>query len=147
MELKLYSTKDGENVLNKSLVLKHTMKIKLKSIVNVSNPEIILAFNPNINLMVCNYAYLDGFLRYYFIRDIEILTDNTCRISLECDVLESFKDDILNSFGEYRRKIKSGDYQTLSIVNDVRKENELFESDIELMDNKNIILSTIGGDV
>lgn len=144
MEIVLYSTKDSENVINKDIVLKHTFPIKMKEVVNVMSPEIVLAVNPSINLMVCNYAYIDGFLRYYFIRDIHILTNNNCKISLECDVLESFKSDILSSNAEYKRKIVTGDYPMINPITDVRSTNELHYSEVELSDYKNIVLSTIG---
>lgn len=72
MNMKLYVTKDNENVINKTMVLKHETTIKLKGNTNISSPMIILTGIVDVDLLNCNYCYLSDFDRYYFIRDIEI---------------------------------------------------------------------------
>lgn len=145
MELRLYHTLDNENVINKNLTLIHTMEIKLKDVVSVINPILILSEIEGVNYFQCNYCFLSDFNRYYFIRDIEVLNNKNYRLHLEVDVLESFKDDILNSYAEYKRLIKEGDYLELSNIVDVRKDIDIYESNVTLNDEKSIILSTIGG--
>ena len=66
-------------------------------------------------------------------------------LSLECDVLESFKDDILNSYSHYKRIVKQGDYLEFNNINDVRKDIDIYESNVKLDGNKSIIFSSIGG--
>lgn len=145
MEIKLYSTLDNDNVINKDLTLKHTFNIKLKNDTDIINPVILVNDKGTMNFKECNYCYLSGFNRYYFIRTIDSMNNNVWGLHLECDVLESFKDDILNSHAEYKRNIKKGDYLQFNNVNDVRKDIEIYNSDVVLNLEKNMVLSTIGG--
>lgn len=46
-----------------------------------------------------NYAYITEFHRYYFIRNITSIRNNLWEIELECDVLMSYKDKILQQTG------------------------------------------------
>lgn len=145
MELRLYHTLDNENVINKNLTLIHTMEIKLKDVVSIINPILILSEVEGVDYFQCNYCFLSDFNRYYFIRDIEVLNNKNYRLQLEVDVLESFKDDILNSHAEYRRLIKEGDYLEFNNISDVRKDIDIYESNVTLNGGKSIIFSTVGG--
>jgi len=145
MELKLYQTLDNENVINKSLTLIHTLNIKMKTRNSIVSPIIVLSNAGNKDYTNCNYCHIDTFNRFYFIRDIEILNDTNVQLSLECDVLESFKNDILNSSAEINRALKKGDYVNVNDATDLRKEIDIFESNQSFTEGKNIILSTIGG--
>lgn len=145
MELKLYHTLDNENVINKTLTLIHTMKIKLKDTVSITNPILILSEVPGVNYFRCNYCYLSEFNRYYFIRDIELMSTKNYKLQLEVDVLESFKEDILNSDAQIKRTIRTGDFVYINNIIDVRKEIDIFESANTLIKQKDIVLSTIGG--
>ena len=145
MELRLYRTLDNENIINKNLSLIHTMNIKLKDTVSITNPTLILSEVNGLDYFQCNYCFLSEFNRYYFIRDIELLNNKNYRMQLEVDVLESFKEDILNSYAEISRTIKQGDYMNINDVVDLRKEIDIYENEISLTNEKNIILSTIGG--
>lgn len=136
---------DNENVINKNLSLIHTMNIKLKDTVSITNPILILSEVNGLDYFQCNYCFLSEFNRYYFIRDIELLNNKNYRMQLEVDVLESFKEDILNSYAEISRTIKQGDYMNINDVVDLRKEIDIYENEIALTNEKNIILSTIGG--
>lgn len=145
MEMKLYKTLDNENVINKELELKHSFNIKLKNTTDIVTPTIIINDKNNMNFTECNYCYLSDFNRYYFIRTIESMNNNLWGLHLECDVLESFKNDILNSHAEYEREIKKGDYLEVNNPTDVRKEIAIYESEISFDGEKNIVFSTIGG--
>ena len=145
MELRLYKTLDGDNVINKTLTLIHTMNIKMKDNASVTNPIIILSKVDNVNYFECNYCFLSEFNRYYFIREMEVLNNNNYRFILECDVLETFKVDILNSKAVYKRKVKQGDYLEFNNINDVRKDIDIYESNVSLNGEKSIIFSSIGG--
>lgn len=144
MEMKLYNTVDNDNVINKELNLIHTLQIKLKDNVSITNPIIILSKVTDVNYFECNYCFLSEFNRYYFIRDIEVMDNTNFRFMLECDVLESFKNDILNSHSSYKRGLKTGDYLQFNNTNDVRKDIEIYSSNITLEMKKTMILSTMG---
>lgn len=47
-------------------------------------------------LLQGNYAYIEDFNRYYFIEDIVSINTRMWEISMSCDVLMSFKEDIKN---------------------------------------------------
>lgn len=144
MELRLYYTLDNENVINKNLTLIHTMEIKLKDVVSITSPILILSEVEGVNYFQCNYCFLSDFNRYYFIRNIEVMSNKNYRIQLEIDVLESFKDDILNSVAEVRRGIKQGDYYQTNPKVEALREIDMYLGGVALGKKKNIILSTIG---
>lgn len=144
MKLLLYVTKDGDNVINKDLELSKELNIRLKDNVNMYSPTIILRNVNKAILEKCNYAYIEEFERYYFIRDKTVKGSNYS-LYLETDVIETFKKDILNSFCEYNKTVENGDYFSFNSDVDVRKEIDIFESDVTLQDNKIVVFSSIGG--
>lgn len=145
MELKLYETFDSENVINKNITLKYTINISLKKDTNISKPIIVLNDNGVMDFRTCNYCFIELFNRYYFIRSLENVNNNIWNLYLECDVLESFKTDILNSVGLVKRIIKEGDYQSINSEFDVRKQTDVYKSDVTLNGEKSIVLTSIGG--
>ena len=145
MEIVLYNTVDNENVINKSLTEKYVLDIKLKNDTSIIEPLLILNDKKTMNFQECNYCFISEFDRYYFIRSIESMNNNLWGLRLECDVLESFKDDILNSHAEYKRTIKEGDFLDFNAVTDLRKDIDIYDSNVTISGNKNIVFSTIGG--
>lgn len=144
MELKLFICKSGENVINKKLVLIHTVDIRLKENTNLISPTLILSNMVGVDLLKCNYCYLDQFERYYFIRDISV-NKGLYNVNLECDVLESFKGDILSSSGKVSRQLLAGDLMNLNSDTYVNKNYITYPSDVTIDLEKNIVLSSIGG--
>lgn len=139
MILELYKTKDSNNVINKVLTNKKDYDIKLKDKTNIINPTILLSSE---NLLVdYNYAYIPDFKRYYFIKDISINSKNLYVINMECDVLESFKEDILNSYAYIINSDNGNDYYNSNYESEVRKEVNLYFSDKEIIkENSNLII-------
>ena len=120
-------------------------EIKFKEKFNITSPTINLRIKDDFAINECNYCYISDFERYYFIQDIEMLTVDIYKLHLECDVLESFKDDILNSHAEIEKVVSSGDYSQVSGEIDVRKDIDIYESGVSVDGVKYIVLSTIGG--
>lgn len=145
MQLKMYHMTDDDNVINKNMILKYPINIKIKSSIDIVNPIIILNDKGQYNFNEVNYCYIDDFIRYYFIRSVENKSNHLWQLNLECDVLESFKDDILNSYAQYTRSVQKGDYVEFNAITDVRKEIDIYDSDVTLESKKNIILTTMGG--
>lgn len=145
MEITLYNTLDNDNVINKDLTMIYSFSLKLKKDTDIVNPTILLNDKNSMDFTECNYCYLEDFNRYYFIRDIESINNNIWRLVLECDVLETYKDDILNSDVEINRKIKQGDFIEGDFKTQVIKEVDIYKSDVIMEDVSKIILSTIGG--
>ena len=145
MEIVLYSTTDGENIINKDLDEKYRFNIKMKKDTDIISPTIILNDKGTMNFNSCNYCYIEEFKRYYFIRTVENLSNRIWALVMECDVLESFKNDILNSDAEINRRIKEGDYFSTNMKVETIREIDVYKSVVTLVNEKNIILSTIGG--
>lgn len=144
MDLYLYNTKDDENVINKSLTDEKHFRITFKDLAEIKTPKILLETG---ELILYNYAYIPNFKRYYFIENIVMVNDRVIQLNLVCDVLESFKDDILNSYGVISRYengnkyFDGGDYFV-----ETRKESDVYNSDVEMLfENENVLLVTIGG--
>lgn len=144
MELILYKTTDDDNVINKDLEFFKSININLKDNVNVTNPDLKLRLNVD-DVKSFNYAEIDLLNRKYFVRDIQNLNNDVWLIRLECDVLETYKDDILNSKASVTRNIGVGDYQDISQEFEVKRDVHIYESNRTLNKEKTMILSTISG--
>ena len=93
MEIDFYKNISEKNKIGKKLLNKLTLNGNLREESSVINPTILVEHS---NLSVYNYAYIPNFNRYYFVSEITSVRNDLWRVSLKCDVLESFKKDILN---------------------------------------------------
>lgn len=142
MIAKTYDTNDSTNTINKTLNFISDIDVKFKEEVNIYNPNIMLKYDDLINF---NYMYIDKFKRYYFIEDVEVFPNKIYKLTLKCDVLMSFKDDILNSYGNITSQTNYNDYYNFNYSSEVRKETNIYNSNVILDDVKSTILCTIGG--
>lgn len=142
MLAKAYNTNDSTNTINKSLNFVADIDVKFKEEVNIYSPSIRLKYDDLIDF---NYIFIEKFNRYYFIEDIEVFPNKIYNISLKCDVLMSFKDDILNSYGNITSQTNYNDYYNFNYSSEVRKETNIYNSNVILDDVKSTILCTIGG--
>lgn len=94
MRILLYNTEDEVNVLNKTLTDETEYKIKVKRLTSVQSPIIRLRSDTYINF---NYAYIPTFDRYYYIEKTQVFPNHIYELTLRCDVLKSYEQDILNS--------------------------------------------------
>ena len=92
MKIKLYTTNSANNVINKVLENEIEYDIKLKDNTSIKTPMIVLRSD---DIILSNYAYIEKFGRYYFIERIELYPNNIYNIYLRCDVLETYKDELL----------------------------------------------------
>ena len=141
MELILYKTVDAKNVINKTLTNQVSIQISLKRDVDIIFPEIVL----NGDFRVYNYSHLPDLNRYYFIERFEQLNLKMIQLYLKCDILESYKTDILNSVARFKRGIKNGDYHNINIEHSNKMSVERFDSDGLEMDGNTMIISVVGG--
>lgn len=142
MELTLYNTESSHNTINK---VKHEVisyNIILSKDTIVSRIEIPLVEKEVDLTQGVNYAYIEGLNRYYFITDVEVRTTSLYVLTLEIDVLESFKDDILNSYGTIVES-DSPDYALGVIEQDSRKEVDIYESDVSIPSTQKIIMNVV----
>ncbi len=146
MLMKLYNTRDKDNVIRKRLTDETSYNIKFKDRANVRTPIIILKSDTFIDN---NYAYIPDFGRYYFIRDIQVFPNKIYQLSLRCDVLESFKQDILNAYATIIRSNNGNNYIDQNYVKEVRKQVSTvdFEKPFNNYDEPEYILITGKGAV
>ena len=147
MILTLYKTESAPNVIGKELTDSLSITINLKASTNVIDPEILLSPRPAVDYFVYNYAHIDSLNRYYFIDSVEVLNGNITRLVLRCDVLETYKDSVLNSNCRYKRKVKEGDYFVEGLNESDKAVITTYLSDVTIQDNvhTNVLTVVEGG--
>lgn len=93
MNCTLYYNQSQENKLNKVLTNKGTRTILFLNSVNFLRPTITVKTLPADT----NYCYIESLGRYYFIEDVRNLKNELFELSLKCDVLMTYKNDIEQS--------------------------------------------------
>lgn len=144
MILTLYKTTSSDNTINKVLTNPVDINLRLKSDTDIIRPELILT-NAGVDYNDFNYAYIPELERYYFIKDLVIINTKITKLVLECDYLETYKGDILNSESYYKTPIKSGVYGVLDIELTGKENIEILKGSVELVESKNAILSIMAG--
>lgn len=144
MELNLYKCSDGDNVINKTLTEKLTINITLKRDVNITAPQIILMNDNGAFFNQYNYAEIPELGRFYFIDSVTSLNNKMESLLLRCDVLETYKADILASKARFMRKLKTGDYIAANIDYSVIKTITKIESNSGFTGNPTMILTSVG---
>lgn len=145
MLLTLYSTKSDSNVINKTLENALNIDITVRNNFDVINPELLLSKITGVNFQDYNYCHIPELNRYYFITSINAVNGDIYRLECECDVLESYKADILLSNARFTRKIKNGDYVKGNLDFKINADIVKYESDKGFSGGKTLILTTVGG--
>jgi len=143
MLLKLYSVEDNFNVVNKVLGDPFDVDIVVRNDFDVVSPVIVLYAIQNI--LDYNYCTIDDLKRSYFIDRFEVVNNSITKLFCKCDVLESYKADILNSVCRFKRKFKTGDYYAGNFDTGSRKNINVYESDKGFSGDSTMILTTVGG--
>lgn len=115
MDFKLWQNASPDNAINKDLSGETTINIFLKRDVDISSPEIVLKTVSGIDFRAFNYASIPALGRLYFIRSIDSLNNDVFRLNLECDVIETYKAEILASVALVSKPLAAGDYGQLSL--------------------------------
>ncbi len=105
-------------------------------VIDSNNVEIIQKIIEKIN--VCNYCYIPNFNRYYFITDIISVNQDLWQLNMTCDVLMSYKDQILNLSGFISRN--ENEYN-IFIEDDLM--NFQYDKEIQYVNLDALALSTI----
>ena len=114
--LKLIKSLDGTFRQSTSIVNPVVMVEIDYSTLNQSNIEIVddygydvdensdeVVFDSQFSFLGINYAYIPELKRYYFITDIVAVNNTLWELTMHCDVLMSFKDEIYNVDGYVSR--------------------------------------------
>ena len=144
MIIKLFNTSDSNNTINKTLTNETEFSIKFKSQADIIHPVVKLQSEVPI---LFNYGYIADFKRYYFINNVVIEPNGIYRLELNVDVLESFKDDILNCYGYIKQSNNINGYYNAGYESEERKETEIFKGNVTVanIENPTLIVTTIGG--
>lgn len=139
MELQLFQNKSSENTINKDLTLITTKNINLKQSTNLYQTFLVFKNDNITNYSKINYAKMLN--KYYFVSYETIQNNSLIRLNLKEDVLETYKDNILNSSADITEK------STPSYSGSIRtsKEVETFKlkSDTILPKTQSIIMVTV----
>lgn len=91
LEIEFSNNKSDERQIYKTLVNKNNLIGTLRDASSIIHPVIMVELD---EIPRYNFCYISKFRRYYYIRNIESYRKNLWIITLECDVLMSFKNDI-----------------------------------------------------
>lgn len=143
MKVTLYKTTEQNNTINKKITDPLEININLKRSEDQERPRLLLK-NDNDKYKGYNYAYIDFFKRYYFVESTSNNNDRIIELQLETDVLETYKDDILNATGNITTKVGSS-YTNNSVNSDIRKDHTIYKSNVTPERKQTNVLITIGG--
>lgn len=147
MVITLYKNNSERNCVNKILTNPRILNGTLRQETSIKTPVITIAGDADTPFF--NYAYIEEFLRYYFITDIKSIRNGVWEVSFLCDVLMSFKNDILNSFAiiDHTTEHDTSDYLTSDIWTTLVKDKTdiINFSGSSLLDSGEYILITAGG--
>ena len=87
-----YNTSDERQIF-KTLKEGITLEGNLRDDSSIVNPVIMFKSD---EVMKFNFCYIPKWQRYYFVRDIKSYRNDLYIVTMECDVLMSFKNDIAN---------------------------------------------------
>ena len=90
--ISLFKTASENNRVVKVLTDEKQLSGELRNQTSVLNPTIRIESSDNISTY--NYAYIPEFGRYYYITDIVSVRTSCWVVSLRCDVLMSYSDQI-----------------------------------------------------
>ena len=146
MLVKLYQNTSPNNKIGKTLNQETTFEGSLRDSSKVVKPVIMIETN---NLTNFNYAYIPEFNRYYYIREIESYRTGFWLITLEVDVLETYKNQImgLDCIIEATESYGGNDYlsNSESWVSSVKAKTDIIRFNSGLLEDGEYILITAGG--
>lgn len=146
MDLRLYYTSDENNKINKSLSNGVILTGTMRDSSSIIKPVILVEGSSFSNY---NYAYIPQFDRYYFIKEVINYRHNLWILELECDVLMSFKNSILNMNCILLETESRGADRYLADsrvwVTKVKDKTDIINFPNGLLENGEYILITAGG--
>ena len=138
MQLELYKNSSSFNTINKELSLLTTLNIHLKQGANLFHTQIII--HNNDQLKELNYAKMLD--RCYFVQVQTLNNNKFLLLTLDEDVLETYKKEILASSQDVIEKSTAGNIKQENILPETV--SKTFNSDIKLENGNSIIMVTSG---
>ena len=138
MKLEFFHTDDSSNTINKTLTKISEKDITLKASTDILAPRMVFLakdFTSTINYM----KMLD---KYYFV-DLQFIRNNSLVIvNSSIDVLETYKDIILNSQADIIKKSKPSNVKQTDVSQETI--TKIFKSDVTIPNGSSIIMQTAG---
>lgn len=145
MQISLFNNTSERNAINKTLINEMIVTGTLRDESGIHNPIIIINAPSIIGF---NFAYIPDFYRYYFISDITSVRAGLWRVTMVCDVLMSFKNDILNTMCvvDHTKEKQISNYINSPIWKAlVKDKTDIIPFPNGLLENGEYILITAGG--
>lgn len=143
--ISLFKTASENNRVVKTLTDEKQLSGELRNQTSVLNPSIRIESSDNISTY--NYAYISEFGRYYYITDIVSVRTNCWIVSLRCDVLMSYKDEIKSITGVIVRQESNPNKLLVDRLERIQsnKEIDILYYPYAFSKNLQFILVTAGG--
>lgn len=94
MQIILYTNFSDNRYLSKNITKIMELSCHVKDACSVESPRVVLTDVLGGKLSICNYAYIQDFTRYYYIKDIVADTAGRIELQLQCDVLMTYAGQI-----------------------------------------------------
>lgn len=138
MKIELYKSSSSYNVINKELTLLTTLTIHLKQRANLLHTQIII--HNNDQLKELNYAKMLD--RSYFVQVQTLNNNKFLLLTLDEDVLETYKKEILASSQDVIEKSSAGNVKQKNVSPETI--SKTFNSDVKIDNGSSIIMVTSG---
>lgn len=138
MKLELYKSSSSYNVINKELTLLTTLTIHLKQGANLLHTQLII--HNSEQLKELNYAKMLD--RSYFVQVQTLNNNKFLLLTLDEDVLETYKKDILNSSQDVIEKSSAGNVKQKNVSSEII--SKIYQSNKSLIKGKSIFIVTSG---
>lgn len=145
IEATFYKYNGKYNALPKTLGEGVTLQGLLRDSYDRATPTVTVRSS---TLFDYNYCYIPTFGRYYFIDRIDVQSNDTYRLTLSVDVLQTYSDEILNSTGTVTQRDTPNKYvNDRETKYDVRPKFQTVNFPVTGLFNKDgsIIMVTIKG--
>lgn len=142
MELKLFQNKSSENTINKDLTLITTKNINLKQSTNLYQTFLVFKNDSITDYSKINYAKMLN--KCYFVSHETLQNNSLIRLQLKEDVLETYKDNILNSSADIIEKSTPNNTRNIKTSKEV--ETFKLKSSVVLPKTQSVIMVTVASE-
>lgn len=139
MQIELYKNNSSFNTINKALTLLTTLNIHLKQGANLLHTQIII--HNSDQLKELNYAKMLD--RCYFVQVQTLNNNKFLLLTLDEDVLETYKQDILASSQDIIEKSTAGSIKQTNVSPETV--SKTFNSDTKIENNDGSIIMVTSG--
>lgn len=143
--ISLFKTASENNRVVKELTDEKQLSGELRNQTSVLSPKIRIESEENI--AGYNYCYIPEFGRYYYIVDITSIRTRVWEVSMRCDVLMSYKDEIKTITGVVVRQESNPNKLLVDRLERIQSNKEIDILYYPYAFNKNLqyVLVTAGG--